>query len=309
MACLVILAVGYFYWQEFKNPPIDSNLLNLSVNPYCLAIALFLSLLSYLIEAVIWRVIIKKQLGRKGIKFREIITILFASGLFRYLPGRIWTLTTQSLWLKKYGITKSLVLYINLVCMAGLIIFSLYLGLLYVALYTSGLSVAMVVLLFVALASANVLYNRYSKRLINKIFTRAGKITKTEIQQINVSHDLLIIIQFIYTCSWVLTGLATYFLAKGLGLQIVLADTIPIVASMSLSWLAGSLAVFAPAGLGVREGMMLLMLKPVLVTQTALLLPIVSRVMLLLSEVLLGVAALCLGARSNVFMLKKNEGR
>ena len=55
----------------------------------------------------------------------------------------------------------------------------------------------------------------------------------------------------------------------------------------------------APSGLGAREGMMLLMLDPVLVMQAAL----------LLSKVLLGIVALCPCARSNVLMLKKNEGR
>lgn len=307
LSALVVIVIGYFYVNEFKKNSVDLHSLKLTINIFYLIFALSLSLMSYLVEAFIWKLIIRMQFGRRKITFREIIAILYASGLFRYLPGRIWTFTAQSLWLKKYGITKSLIIYINVVCIIELIIVSLYFGLLYIAIYSSRLSVSMLIMMLASLILVNILFNCYSSILINRLFALAGRIVRTEIQPINISLSSLAVIQLIVAASWILSGLAAYFLAKGVGLHIVPTDMIPLISAMPLSWLAGYLAVILPGGLGVREGMMLLILKPVLVVQTALLLPILSRVMFLLSEALLGLMALFLGMRHNVFSCEKNN--
>lgn len=304
---LIVMVIGFFYIKEFKKNSVDLFHIKLAFNTCYLMSALILSLLSYLIEIFIWKSIIRRQPGCAGITLRQITAILYASGLFRYLPGRIWTFTAQSLWLKKYGITKSLIIYINVVCVIELIIVSLYFGLLYIAIYSGKLSVSMLIMMLASLILVNILFNCYSNILINRLFVLAGRIIKTEIQPINISLSSMVVIQLIVAVSWILTGLAAYFLAKGVGLHIVPTDMIPLISAMPLSWLAGYLAVILPGGLGVREGMMLLILKPVLVVQTALLLPILSRVMFLLSEALLGLMALFLGMRHNVFSFGKND--
>jgi uncharacterized membrane protein YbhN (UPF0104 family) len=74
---------------------------------------------------------------------------------------------------------------------------------------------------------------------------------------------------------------------------------------MSLSWLAGYFAVISPGGLGIREGLMLLMLRNIVNTQTALIFPLLSRLMYLAAEALLGLSALSLGIKYNVFSSKK----
>lgn len=308
LSFVIVIAIGCFYINEFRKNPLDINALSQNINVCHLIVALLLSLLSYLVETIIWKSIIDGQIDSKKITFREIAVILYASGLFRYLPGRIWIYSAQILWFKKYGINKPLILFINLVCMVELIILSLYFGLMYMSTYTSKLSMSVVIMLFVSLILANLLFNCYGNILINKILVLAGKLTKAEVRPINISHSLMVIIQFTVTISWIFAGLALYFMAKGVGLHIVIADTVPVIASMSLSWLAGYLAVVSPGGLGVREGMMLLMLKPVLAVQTALLLPILSRVILLLSEAFLGLLALALGLRHDVFSVRNNDG-
>jgi hypothetical protein len=41
--------------------------------------------------------------------------IVNTSALFEYLPGRIWTGAAQLAWLKKYNITKSIILDVKLI--------------------------------------------------------------------------------------------------------------------------------------------------------------------------------------------------
>jgi uncharacterized membrane protein YbhN (UPF0104 family) len=140
---------------------------------------------------------------------------------------------------------------------------------------------------------------------MNKLLALAGRLLKKEIRPLDDSKSLLLFIQFIYTCSWSLMGLGGYFLAKGIGLTVEFSSIFALLASMSLSWLAGYFAVISPGGLGIREGLMLLMLRNIVNTQTALIFPLLSRLMYLAAEALLGLSALSLGIKYNVFSSKK----
>lgn len=300
-ALFIILLIGYFYSLEaWKNWASLQNF-KLIINIYYLIISLSLYLFSYLIETYIWQICINKHLGRHELNFFQSIAIVNASGLFKYLPGRIWTYTAQLLWLKKYGISKSIVLYVNLICILGSLIVTLYLGLIYLALYTNLLGIRLIILSFVVLILSNLVYIAWNSSLMNKLIAWAGRLLKKEIQPLRDSRALIIYIQFIYLFSWALMGFGGYFLAKGIGLDIPSGSMFAIVASMSISWLIGYFAIISPGGLGIREGIMLLMLNNIVNIQTALIFPVLSRFMYLLSEALLGLAALALGVKYKVF--------
>lgn len=304
-ALAIIFLIGYFYSLEvWKNWASLQNF-KLIINIYYLILSLSLYLFSYLIETYIWQVCINKHLGRHELNFFQSIAIVNASGLFKYLPGRIWTFTAQLVWLKKYDISKPVILYVNLICIAGSIIVTLYLGLIYLALYTNLMSIKVIILLFIALILLNAAYITWNSLLMNKLIVLAGRLLKKEIQPLNNSKSLVLFIQFVYMCSWALMGFGGYFLAKGIGLDIPSESMFAILASMSISWFIGSLAIISPGGLGIREGTMLLMLNKVVNVQTALIFPILSRIMYLVSEALLGLTAFALGIRYKVFSSKK----
>ncbi len=304
-AALIIILIGYFYFLEFKKNWVSIQNFKLIVNFYYLIIALFFYLFSYFLETFIWQVCINKHLGRHELNFPQSIAVVNASGLFKYLPGRIWTYATQLLWLKKYDISKSIILYVNLICILGSLSVSLYLGLIYLALYTNLISLKVIVLLAVALILFNAVYIIWNSLLMNKLIALAGRLFKKEIPLLYESKALIIFIQCVYLCSWALMGFGGYFLAKGIGLDIPSGGMFAILASMSLSWLIGYFAVISPGGLGIREGVMLLMLNNIVNPQTALIFPILSRGMYLISEALLGLLALSLGIKYKVFSTRK----
>ena len=306
-AVLIIILIGYFYSLEvWKNWASLQNF-KLSINIYYLIIALSLYLFSYLIETYIWQFCINKHLGRHELNFLQSIAVVNASGLFKYLPGRIWTFTAQLAWLKKYDISKPIILYVNLICIAGSIIVSLYLGLIYLALYTNLIGVKVIIILSIALILLNAAYIAWNSQLMNKLIVLAERLLKKEIQPLKNSRSLVLFIQFVYMCSWTLMGFGGYFLAKGIGLDIPYGSMFAILASMSISWFIGSLAIISPGGLGIREGTMLLMLNNIVNIQTALIFPILSRMMYLLAEALLGLAALALGIKYKIFSSGKTN--
>jgi uncharacterized membrane protein YbhN (UPF0104 family) len=305
---LIILSIGYFYAVEFKKNWTELQNFKLIVNGYYLIAALLVILLSYLLETISWKVGINKHLGRGELNFAKSIAIVNTSGLFKYLPGRIWVFTAQLAWLKKYNISKSIILHVNMICILASAIVSLFLGLIYLALYTNFMTMRSLILALGVLILFNIFYIVWNPLLINKLASFTGRLLKREIKPLNASRSLVLLVQFIYLCNSALMGFGVYFLAKGIGLPIRLTDIYPILASMSVAWLVGYVAIISPGGLGIREGMMLLMLNNVVNMETALIFPILSRVMYLIAEALLGLAALLLGLKYGMFSLKAGAG-
>lgn len=268
-------------------------------------ISFFLFLLSFLLETYIWKVCINKHLRRRELTFLKSLIIVNASGILKYLPGRIWTYMAQLLWLKKYNIPNTVILYVNVICLLGALAVSAYLGLIYVAVYTTLMSRNVIIVSFVALILFNAAYITWNSLLINTLVRIVGRLLKKEIKPLNDSKLLILFIQFIYACSWSLTGLSGYFLAKGIGLTILFNDIFAILASMSLSWVVGYVSIITPGGLGIREGMMLLMLNNIVSIQTALIFPILSRILYLIAEAVLGLMALLCGIKYKVFSSEK----
>jgi hypothetical protein len=304
-AVVIIALIGFFYSLEIEKNWASIQNFKLVVNIYYLLGALSFYLLSYLLETYIWQVCINKYLGRHELNFLKSFAVVNSSGLLKYLPGRVWTYTAQLVWLKKYGISKSIILYVNLICILGSLIVSLYLGLVYLALYSDLMGIMTIILLSAVLVLCNIAYIIWNSALVNKLVTAAGKLFNKEIQPLLNAQALIFYIQFIYICSWSLMGFGGYFLAKGIGLDIPFGSMFAVLASMSLSWLIGYFAFISPGGLGVREGVMLLMLSGIVDVRTALIFPILSRLMYLISEALLGLTAFSFGVKYAVFASKK----
>ena len=306
VALSIIILIGFFYSLEVRKNWASLQNFKLVINIYYLIISLSSYLLSYLLETYIWKVCINKHLGRPELNFLKSIAVVNASGLFKYLPGRIWTYTAQLFWLKKYNISKPIILYVNLICILGSVIVSLYLGLVYLALYTNLMSKTAIILSSVVLMLSNIAYIAWNSAFMNKLIKLTNRLLKKEIEPLTESKSLILFIQFVYMCSWALMGFGGYFLAKGIGLDIEFTSIFALLASMSLSWLIGYFAIITPGGLGVREGVMLLMLNNIVNVQTALIFPLLSRLMYLVAEALLGLTALSLGIKYNVFSSQKD---
>jgi hypothetical protein len=84
----------------------------------------------------------------------------------------------------------------------------------------------------------------------------------------------------LYALSWILQGGAFWILATGLGLAIPLLLGVSVFPA---AYLLGYLAIFAPAGFGIREGFLIAFLNPILGAAGAVL-AVVARLWTVLVE-------------------------
>ena len=123
-----------------------------------------------------------------------------------------------------------------------------------------------------------------------------------EMQVSYTPRSLLIGMQMIYLVQWCLTGLGGYFLAQGIGLEVSFTNFYAILASMSISWVIGYVSVITPGGLGIREGVMYLMLNNITDIQISFFIPIATRLLHFLVELLLGFVGMLLAIKFRVFL-------
>ena len=102
----------------------------------------------------------------------------------------------------------------------------------------------------------------------------------------------------LYALSWVLQGVAFWVLVRGLGFQITLLEGVP---AYPAAYVAGYVALFAPAGAGIREGLLVVFLGPVLGIGAAVV-AIVARVWATAVELFPAVAL------AGGYLKKKREG-
>jgi len=95
-------------------------------------------------------------------------------------------------------------------------------------------------------------------------------------------------------CGWLLWGVHVWALATGLGADT--SDTVALsLGGFALAWSAGLLVVIAPAGVGVREAVLVAALSPVLDSADALVVALASRLFMSVGDFVLAAASAWLG--------------
>ena len=216
-------------------------------------------------------------------------------------PEDYWAYTVQISLLTKKNIAKSLVLYVNFVCLLCVIMVSTIYGLYYLLFYLKIIPMPISILLFGFLILVNFAFIMWNTSVINWLIIEINKFFKREIEPIKIEKWLILYIQFLYLVAWIPPGIGAYFMAKGIGLDIAFSDVFALVSSMSVSWIIGYIAIFTPGGLGIREGIMFVMLKQFSNIQTALILPIATRLIYVIIELFLGIIGILVGMKYDYF--------
>jgi len=297
---MAIIVSGYFFYGELKNSWDIIRSYKPIIKVVYIIVAFFVTLLAFLTDSFLFHICLNEHTEKKKISFLISAIIFNTSNIFKYIPGRIWGYTAQALWFSKKGIPQSKLLYVNFLCFFSVLFVSIFLGILYIAGYFLIMASTGKIILLAFLA-LDLFFVFWHSKLINFLIRIMKNFLHNEIQIPHMPKSLLIGMQITYLVQWNLIGLGGYFLAQGIGLEVSFADFYAILASMSISWVVGYLSIITPAGLGIREGVMYLMLNHITNVNISLLMPISTRILHILVEVLLGFIGLLLAIKFRIF--------
>ncbi len=235
-------------------------------------------LATYAILIETWRVLLRGW--RHEIPFIDAARIWTTSNLGKYLPGKVWSITALVVMTREYGVSAAegaaasvLVTLINTI--VGFVV-AIIAG-------ASLLRLPAWVAYVIAAIGVGVLA---SPAALPRLGALLGRMLRREIVLRPLAHRVLLIAAVLTAVAWMMYGVAFWLFTKGVlgSAPGALRDYVAVFAG---SYLLGFIAIFSPAGVGVREGAMGLALKRAgFATGPAYLLVVASRLWLTALEVI-----------------------
>jgi len=276
----VILGIFYFLGRALYRNWSQIDFKQLHFNVPLLIVSFFFLFGFFLMFTFGWKLILK-ELG-VSLPFLKCLKIIFYSQLGKYLPGKVWTFAGRMYFCQKMGIASSktflsMVLEMALTTISGILIFLISL------LLSSRfrMDINPFLLLTAAILILIIIHPKILVRIIN-FFLR---LIKKELVRIDLNFSQMCIIMAYYCIIWFCFGIAFYFLLNSV--TFITSSKIPIITgSFAISSTIGVMALFAPAGLGVREGILSLLLSNFFPLSLAILFSFLCRIWVSVGELL-----------------------
>jgi hypothetical protein len=289
---LLLVAATAFYLYRWRDhlPELWAQ-----VEPIWVAASLGTATLGALLYILI-QYVLYRRLGAQ-VSYRTTYRIISIAQLGKYLPGKVMFAGNYYLLSRDAGISNVLVGTSFVVSQALWMLTAGLCGLPVLALLDPVLRYTVLAIPLVLALLVSPRFLGWLFRLSRRIAPRMHRESPTLPEGLGATTYLLVAL--LYLLNWGLAAMSAWFSLRAFGP--IGLDVFPLVlASIALGTVAGFVALFAPAGLGVREGLGVMILAPFTGTQEALLGLVLLRgiaVFVDLSLALIGVAA---GARWRV---------
>ncbi len=225
----------------------------------------------------LWRYILFTVSG-KWLKFGAAFRITILSNLGKYLPGKVWAVMGMFYLLNREGYPTASALACSVLHQA----FTLIAGAIFIFIILGqeifgGLSV-----LFLALGTLLSIIILYPP-IFSGILNWGLRILKRKPLVVRLTFAKSVFLLLLYILSWAMYGTSFWCLLRALGIQ---PDSFWLpVATFDAAYLLGFLAIFAPGGLGVREGVLSVLLSATIAPGLAALIAVAARLWMTLFEV------------------------
>jgi len=217
---------------------------------------------------------------------RSAAAMFFATQLGKYVPGTVWPVAAQMQMGTRWGAPRRLLLASNLLMLAMLVVTGTIVGAAVLPFTSPGGLARYGWLLGLLVPLLICLHPRTMPWLIDKAFGLLGR----DPVGASLSTGGLRLAALWAVVAWLLLGAHIATLASGFqGFSATAA--LASVGGMGLAWAAGVAFIPAPAGAGVREGVLVIVLAPFVGVPAALTVALASRVQLVLADVVLALAS------------------
>jgi glycosyltransferase 2 family protein len=259
--------------------------------------ALALNLCGLLCSLMVWREMLA-DLGSR-LSIAEAWRIMFIGQLAKYIPGSIWPVLAQTELGADRGIPR------RTSALSALLSYAVMTG--------SGAAIAAITLPFARARTTDQYYwflilvpvsiVLLSPPILNRLLALVLRLARQPPLEQGVSFAGLARTIAWAIASWAFNGLTIYVLMRQLAGH-PQGTLLVSVGAYALSWTAGFLAVFAPAGAGVREAVMVAVLSTRTTTGIALTIALVTRATAVLCDALTAAVAAALVGRRRLRQLR-----
>ena len=270
LVMFIFFFLGRTVWQDWAQ--VKGASISVSPFPFIFGTAVFA--FSYFIQIGAWY-LITLRLGI-ALSFSETLENWFTSQLGKYLPGKVWLVLGRFYFYESKGKSKKMItiaLYLETVMLivTGALIFFAALFFLKETRFVRERDLWWTFVLFALVLLS--LHPWFLRRLSNWILTRF----KREPISLPISYPDTLWILLICLLSWVVGGTGFYFFIHAI-YPIAFQHLLFLTGSLAISSTIGLIALFAPGGLGVREGALAYLLSFLVPGSVAVILSVLTRI-------------------------------
>jgi hypothetical protein len=288
---LALMVVLVFFSREIHHHWQQLAAVKLQLHPLWLCASCLLVAAAYFAATLAWRHSLLLATGT-CLDLRQAIALVNIAQLAKYLPGKIWFYAIQMHLLADRGCSKATVLSLNAIMLASLAGSATVAGIVVLLLTRAALPPGLTLPLLIAATLAYVSVAASGSWLVDLLLRTANRLFGSQFAMLGIHPRAGLPVHLLYLFSNLLFGVAGYAAVLGIGATPDVSLISPIAGSMLLSDIIGFMAFITPGGIGVREGVMYAMLKPVLDIRLCFMLPIAFRLVTTISDLLLGGLAL-----------------
>jgi uncharacterized membrane protein YbhN (UPF0104 family) len=244
--------------------------------PGLFVLACVLLAVSYALVACIWGLALRRAAGTPLLTG---VRIWFLSNLARYVPGNLWSYVGAVELARREGVERSRTLAVMALTQVLSVAVALLAGLPvllaeWARLGRPALLGAVAVAVVAAVAAA------FRRQLLGLARRRVPGLDAGGLVP---SPGTVALLTVGYAAYWAVTGLAFAALVAS-AYRLPVGDVPLVVAAYAAAYAIGFLSLLTPAGLGVREGVLVVALAPVLPAGPALVVALVSRAWTMVAE-------------------------
>jgi hypothetical protein len=246
-------------------------------DPLLFVLASGLLMAGYFMSAALWGRIVR-ELGGPSLSPRHAVPIFMIANLGRYLPGKVWQIAGLAALAKGRGVAPATAAGAA-VLGQGVAVFAataVGIGALLTGPepYRGWGTIGLVIVLIVAALLA---VPRAARALVHGWFRIARSEARPDMTGVHTFRWLAL-----YVVNWAIYAISFWVLVRSLGFS---GPTVPIAGAFAAAYVLGYVMVFAPAGLGPREGFLLVFLTPHIGAVASGVVAIVARMWTTLVEV------------------------
>jgi uncharacterized membrane protein YbhN (UPF0104 family) len=225
-----------------------------------LIISFLLQITAFCWLVKVWGMVLRHT--GSSISYLQLFKVWFYSNLGRYLPGKVWQFLGMVYLLEKRGVPKrnsisTAILAQSFSVISGLLVAFVFLGAdLYSQFLSKNPGLVLVLAAFVILILIIICF----PKLLGKIINSGLGILKREKISLDIASKDVIIYILAYSVSWLLFGLAFLVFIKAIA-QASFNMYPGITGAFAFAFNIGFLALFVPGGIGVREGILVVLLS------------------------------------------------
>lgn len=210
--------------------------------------------------------------------------LYFQSLLAAYIPGKIFVVAKRKILLHERGVplSKITVIYFleNIVTLLGACVFIAVMFFEVVRRFDPHFQVYLGLFILAMIVAVHPRLVEFALSIYQKIFNKGSH------DHVKGAHyGTLLLSVFLNGLAWVSLSLGYFSLVQDMVPEVAWSDYREIAASLAVAGIAGMVAVFAPSGLGVREGFVVFSLQHFMSLEKAALLAILMRLFTTLGDI------------------------